>query len=154
MRLKRFASRVISETYSLGRQHAGLRPGLRILLYHSVGSRLAHDSYGISIQPKLFERHMKVLAETEGVAVTNLCEHSEVTQGLRVAVTFDDGYKDNLYTAAPILLKFQIPFTVFVATSFMQNESRDYLAARELRELASLPGVNIGSHGTTHSPLV
>ena len=154
MRLKRFASRVISETCSLGRKHAAMRPGLRILLYHSVGSRLAHDSYGISIQPKLFERHMKLLAETEGAAVANLCEPRGATQGLRVALTFDDGYKDNLYTAAPILLKFQIPFTVFVTTSFMQNGSRDYLAERELRELASLPGVNIGSHGTTHTPLV
>jgi peptidoglycan/xylan/chitin deacetylase (PgdA/CDA1 family) len=154
MRLKRFASRVISETCSLGRKQAGLRPGLRILLYHSLGSQLAHDSYGISIQPRLFERHMKVLAETEGVVVTDLCEPRGATPGLRVAVTFDDGYKDNLYTAAPILLKFQIPFTVFVTTSFMQNESSIYLSERELRELASLPGVSIGSHGTTHSPLI
>ena len=154
MRLKRFVSRVLSETCSLGRNHPGLRPGLRILLYHSVGSRLSDDSYGFSIQPKLFERHMKVLAETEGVAVTSLCEPGGTTQGLRVAVTFDDGFKDNLYTAAPILLKFQIPFTVFVTTSFMRNDYRDYLAERELRELASLPRVNIGSHGTTHSPLI
>ncbi len=154
MRLKRFTSRVLSETCSSGRKHAGLRPGLRILLYHSVGSRLSHDSYGISIQPKLFERHMKVLTESEGVTIANLCLGRGTAPGLRVAVTFDDGYKDNLYTAAPILLKFQIPFTVFVTTSFIQNGSRDYLAERELKELASLPGVNIGSHGKTHSPLV
>ncbi|MDQ2974625.1 MAG: polysaccharide deacetylase family protein [Acidobacteriota bacterium] len=153
MGFKRIIARAISEGWAAGRNLLGPRPGFRILLYHSVGTRLTHDTYGISIEPSLFKRHMQLLSESPGITIGSLFDTRVAGSDLRVAVTFDDGYKDNLYTAAPILLKFQIPFTVFVTTSFMQNESRDYLTERELRDLASLPGVNIGSHGTTHSPL-
>ena len=72
---------------------------------------------------------------------------------LQVAVTLDDGYKDNLYIAAPILLKFKIPFTIFVTSAFITGRSQDYLTRNELRELSELPGVTIGSHGATHVPL-
>ncbi|MGI9065138.1 MAG: polysaccharide deacetylase family protein [Pyrinomonadaceae bacterium] len=153
MRWKRLAVRAISELVAWEGKSVGVRPGFRILLYHAVGSRLADDSYGISIQPESFERHMKVLAQRPEVQTVDLFSTPPSTRPLRVAVTFDDGYKDNLYTAAPILLKFQIPFTVFVTTSFIQSGSPDYLAPAELRELGSLPGVNIGSHGATHQPL-
>jgi peptidoglycan/xylan/chitin deacetylase (PgdA/CDA1 family) len=72
---------------------------------------------------------------------------------LRVAVTFDDGFKDNFTTAAPILVKYRIPCTVFVASSFLRSPSALYLTREELKELAALPGVTIGSHGLTHNRL-
>ncbi len=150
---KRLVSRAVSECSPLGRMTLGCRPGFRILLYHSVGSRLTLDSYGISIPSALFEEHMAILAEGKGVQVVGLCEAHKSNALLRVAVTFDDGYKDNLYSAAPILLKYQVPFTVFVSSSYLKSHSHEYLMMSELRELASLPGVTIGSHGVSHVPL-
>jgi peptidoglycan/xylan/chitin deacetylase (PgdA/CDA1 family) len=97
---------------------------------------------------------MQILAEDDSLTITSLSKTPIDHRPLRVAVTFDDGYRDNLYAAAPILLKLQIPFTVFITTSFLQQDSRDYLSANELKELAALPGVSIGSHGVTHLPLV
>ncbi|MBL4584173.1 MAG: polysaccharide deacetylase family protein [Pseudomonadales bacterium] len=38
-----------------------------------------------------------------------------------VCVTFDDGYADNLYVALPIMKKYGIPATVFVATGFLDG---------------------------------
>ena len=35
-----------------------------------------------------------------------------------VCVTFDDGYRDNLQFAYPVLKKYEVPFTIYVATSF------------------------------------
>ena len=40
-----------------------------------------------------------------------------------VCVTFDDGYKNNLEVALPILKQFAIPATVFVATAFSQGQN-------------------------------
>lgn len=155
MRLRRVAARAISEICGAGRALLGPRHGLRVLLYHSVGSQLRNDSYGISIRPSLFERHMRLLSKTEGVNLAAMSgDLSADPSDLRIAVTFDDGYKDNLYKAAPILLKFQIPFTVFVSSSFIRNGScSEYLTSNELKELAALPGASIGSHGATHLPL-
>src|SRR6185436_10000314 len=154
MRWKRTTARAISEICAAVQNGSKVRAGLRILLYHSVGSSLAHDSYGISIDRDLFARHMQILAEDDSLTITSLSKTPIDPRPLRVAVTFDDGYRDNLYAAAPILLKLQIPFTVFITTSFLQQDSRDYLSANELKELAALPGVSIGSHGVTHLPLV
>lgn len=153
MRWKRVAARTISEIFALKRMSAKPRTGFRVLLYHAVGSRLNQDTYGISIEPKLFERHMQILASTEQVETRSFDRVEPNDSRLQVAVTFDDGYKDNLYKAAPILIKYNIPFTVFVTSSFIKSGSQEYLTPEELRELSELPGVTIGSHGATHVSL-
>ena len=38
-----------------------------------------------------------------------------------MAITFDDGYANNLYQAKPLLEKYQIPATVFVATDYLEK---------------------------------
>ncbi len=48
-----------------------------------------------------------------------------------VAVTFDDGYRNNLYLAAPILEKNSIPATFFISTGFLGRENM--LPAEELK---------------------
>ena len=35
-----------------------------------------------------------------------------------VCLTFDDGYRDNLRYALPILKKYDAPFTIYIPTSF------------------------------------
>jgi len=153
MNWKRIVARSISEGSALTRSLFGSRLGFRILLYHAVGTPLEHDTYGISVRPELFERHMQVLAEADGLTVVDIYAKQMSASLLRVAVTFDDGYKDTLNVAAPILLKYKIPFTVFVSSSFLQSKSTLYLTQSDLRELAALPGVTIGSHGANHIPL-
>lgn len=153
MNWKRATAETIASCSALGRMLAGRRCGFRILLYHAIGSRLEHDSYGMSIRPDLFERHVAILAKTRWANVEDLSEGQESRHPLRIAVTLDDGYKDTLEVAAPILQKYKIPFTVFVTTSFIESKKPIFLTRAELRELAVLPGVKIGSHGVTHIPL-
>ena len=40
-----------------------------------------------------------------------------------VCVTFDDGYKDNLTVAAPIFRKYNVPYCIYVTTSFIDNSA-------------------------------
>ena len=130
------------------------RSGLRMLLYHSVSSGVKFDSRGLfTINPQLFEKQMRILANNKSISLVSLsdCLKPISNNSLTVAVTFDDGYKDNLNTVASIMQKYRIPFTVFVSTSFIQNQTPDFLTPDELRELSMLPGVSIGSHGATHT---
>lgn len=152
MSWKRLATKSIADMVALV-QRGQVRPGFRVLLYHAVGSPLSFDNYGLSIRPSLFEQHMRLLSKSRYLSPVNFASASPANQPLQVAVTFDDGYKDNFYVAAPILQKYQIPFTVFVTSSFIQSGAPEYLTPGELKELAACPGATIGAHGATHTPL-
>jgi peptidoglycan/xylan/chitin deacetylase (PgdA/CDA1 family) len=67
-----------------------------------------------------------------------------------IAVTFDDGYRSTLALAAPLLVEHSIAFSVFVTKSFVDCGSR-YLTTADLRALAKLPGVVLGTHGVSHT---
>ena len=160
MNWKRSISRAISELFAISRKTVGIRRGFRALIYHSVNSMIAqvprNDPRGIfTVHPRLFNVHIKNLVEDSSLSVVNLTEGlvTNSSDMRTIAITFDDGYKDNLYTVAPILVDHGIPFTVFVTSDFIQDENPEFLTPGELRELSKLPGVHIGVHGATHTPL-
>lgn len=80
-----------------------------------------------------------------------------------VAITFDDGYGENCETAIPLLLDRKLPFTYFVSTQIVQDQSafpHDLAAGQRLRPntIAELrwmadAGVEIGAHTRTHPDL-
>ena len=65
-----------------------------------------------------------------------------------MAITFDDGYCDNLTIALPLLEKYHLPMTLFVVAGFV--DVKGYLSESELREMSRHPLVTIGSHGLWH----
>lgn len=141
---------------TVGPLTASRRPeGLRVLLYHSVGAPV-----GPSIPAGLFREHMSWLAKESGYEVVDLEQGADRLSagslGPLVAVTFDDGFRDNLVTAAPILQSLHIPFTVFVTAGHIERSGRErtvYLTPPELKELAGVEGATIGAHGYSHRPL-
>jgi hypothetical protein len=61
-RLRRIVTRGIAELAALLRPDHAPRAGLRVLMYHSVGSVAAGDTLGIyGIAPELFGEHMAAL---------------------------------------------------------------------------------------------
>ncbi|MEW6560212.1 MAG: polysaccharide deacetylase family protein [Pseudomonadota bacterium] len=138
-----------------------LSPGLRILMYHRVARLPAYDQ--LTVSPERFDRQMQQLAAHKVVSL------EEGLRALRAgplrepmfAVTFDDGYLDNITEAAPILERHRIPATIFVTTQFCDQalshprygdtgEQRLHLDWDEVRRLARTPGISIGSHTRTH----
>lgn len=56
-----------------------------------------------------------------GEAVNRLGSNSLPSRA--ACITFDDGYRDNFTNALPILRKYNLPATVFIATDYMHGET-------------------------------
>lgn len=101
-----------------------ISPGSVILLYHRI-AELPVDPLMLSVTPAHFEEHLQVLSGlTKPLSLRHLVrslKSKEVTpQG--TVVTFDDGAADNLHNAKPLLERYNIPATVFVATEYSKGE--------------------------------
>jgi peptidoglycan/xylan/chitin deacetylase (PgdA/CDA1 family) len=99
------------------------RPRPLILMYHRVAYEPV-DCYYMTVSPGNFREHLDVLSRSRyPLALDHLV--TDVRSGtLRhdaVAVTFDDGYVDNLTEAKPLLNREDIPATVFLTTGQIDN---------------------------------
>jgi peptidoglycan/xylan/chitin deacetylase (PgdA/CDA1 family) len=138
-----------------------------ILMYHSIATPSDPEPNQTSTSPEQFEAHMRSLARQNlrGVRMRDLHKAVSVgdAQGL-VGLTFDDAHNDFLYTAVPVLKKFDFSATVFVVAG-MLGESNTWkhmynpeprkrlLTAEELREVLS-QGMEVGAHSVTHVELI
>jgi peptidoglycan/xylan/chitin deacetylase (PgdA/CDA1 family) len=86
-----------------------------ILLYHRVAD-IGPDPLGLAVTPKHFAQQLEALgagwtpAPLEAVIAGEAGPHA-------VALTFDDGYHDNLINALPALAAANVPATLFASTS-------------------------------------
>jgi peptidoglycan/xylan/chitin deacetylase (PgdA/CDA1 family)/glycosyltransferase involved in cell wall biosynthesis len=102
--------------------------GVRILFYHRVAAKAAApDLRGRSPLTALeFEKHLKHLKRH--YRVITLAEAAQALQSgaslpeNTVVITFDDGYRDNLTVALPLLEKYSAPATLFAVTSAMDGK--------------------------------
>lgn len=118
-----------------------------VLVYHSISSPGEPLLGDIDISREAFARQLDWLARRG--SVVPLIETLNSNKGRRtVALTFDDGFQDNLTVAVPMLEEYSMPATVFVTPGFIGNES--YLSREEVRELARHPLITIGAHGLWH----
>lgn len=91
-----------------------------VLMYHGVlpDDDLLADGDWLQVRVSEFRAQMAELARHyEPVRVADLLRPLPPARRPRVAVTFDDGYANNLHHALPVLREFSIPATVFVATA-------------------------------------
>jgi len=116
-------------------------PRALILLYHRVLDLASPDPFLLSVTPQHFAEHLEILCEHG-----HLMQLQQLAQMLRdgnlprraVAITFDDGYANNLYHAKPLLERYNIPATVFVTTGYV-GETREFWWD-ELERLLLQPG--------------
>lgn len=127
-------------------------PSTRILTYHSIGAR-RHD---MTVSAADFAAQMAWLAEH--AAVIPLAD--AVAGATGVAVTFDDGFVDNLRVAAPVMARHAFPATVFMvagrAGGYLDGEPDPaegrLMTWEEVRELCA-SGFEIGGHTLSHPHL-
>jgi peptidoglycan/xylan/chitin deacetylase (PgdA/CDA1 family) len=93
-------------------------------MYHQVASPPC-DPWQLSVSSKNFEAHLSILKRHFMVVpldemVRNL---KGIPSGKRmIAITFDDGFRDNFYTAAPLLEKYTLPASFYIATKLIGSE--------------------------------
>jgi peptidoglycan/xylan/chitin deacetylase (PgdA/CDA1 family) len=93
------------------------RPRVPILAFHRVNDD--DDPFMPSLPTAVFAAHMAHIARHYRVlTVEELAERLQEGRVPRnaLALTFDDGYRDNLTHAAPILKRLGLPATVFLVT--------------------------------------
>jgi peptidoglycan/xylan/chitin deacetylase (PgdA/CDA1 family) len=89
----------------------------------------------LEVTPAFFERVIRRLRRS-GTDLVSLDEmHRRLTEGdfakRFVCMTFDDGYRDTLDFAYPVLKKYDVPFAVYVATGFTDRVGEMWWLALE-----------------------
>ena len=106
----------------------GFRPRAVILIYHRIASS-ASDPLLLCVAPENFSDHLKILQrDYQPIALAELAEACAANRipDRAVAVTFDDGYADNLRAAAPILERCRQQATVFVTGACLEGKPLFY----------------------------
>jgi len=133
-----------------------MTPGSLILLYHRVAV-LDDDPFQIAITPEHFAQHMAVVAELGAMTIDTAAEHTRRRRSLSsgIAVTFDDGYRDNLVYALPALSDTEVPATIYVTTGPTGTTRAfwwDELAALILRAPPNAAQLRVAAGNRTISP--
>ncbi|MBN1657058.1 MAG: polysaccharide deacetylase family protein [Anaerolineae bacterium] len=95
-----------------------------VLMYHRISNALP-DPRGTNVSPVRFRQHVAYLHDTcHPMHLLDLVEAAERGDipHRAVAVTFDDGYANNLDHALPCLTSAQVPATIFVITETIGRE--------------------------------
>lgn len=123
-----------------------------ILQYHHVSETLPKVT---SISEKDFRAHLNYLKENH-IPVVPLSEllfkikNNEPLADNTVAITFDDGYINNLTHAAPILQEFNYPYTIFVNPTLIDEGHQYLMNWQQLKQLTT-QGAEIANHNSIHN---
>jgi peptidoglycan/xylan/chitin deacetylase (PgdA/CDA1 family) len=144
---KTFAARALWHTGALGLTRSLWRERLLILRYHSLcgdGERVEYVSPSISVPVSAFEQHIRHLSRSYDClsldeVVTSLAS-GQPPPSRAVAVTFDDGYRDNYRYALPILAHYGVPATIYLVSSTLRGDR--VLWTSRLRQVLNRPRVS------------
>lgn len=146
-----------------------LKKGYVVLMYHSVP---LEASWTYDVSKCCFEEQLKYLRdkyEIHGVpSIVERIRGKERVADSICGITFDDGYNNNYEIAYPLLLKYEIPATIFISTAYISdddNKDNNYekikehfngqrmLDWREVEEMKESGLIDIGAHAHSHEDL-
>jgi peptidoglycan/xylan/chitin deacetylase (PgdA/CDA1 family) len=141
-----------------------LRNAAVVVAFHRVTD--APDSDSLSVGARTFERYCRFFDRYfRVVSLGDLVD--KLARGVRLnhelAITFDDGYRDNFENAGPVLRKLSLPATFFVVSDWIgtdvvpwwdrqQGFRHPWMTWEQVRSLHR-QGFEIGGHTRTHVDL-
>jgi len=163
--MKEWIKRLVGRTIFESRLDALLlRQSAVVVAFHRVQDTGVPEGLTVGIDLfegycRFFKRHFNV------VSLGNLVAKLETgaTLNRELAITFDDGYRDNFEHAAPILEKLGLPATFFVVTQWMGTDvvpwwdreigvRHPWMTWDQVRSLHQR-GFELGAHTRTHVDL-
>jgi peptidoglycan/xylan/chitin deacetylase (PgdA/CDA1 family) len=142
-----------------------LRNRAVVVAFHRVQPTVDRDD-GLTVDVRTFERHCRFFRRRfRVVPLRQIVRKLERGERLRreLAITFDDGYRDNYEWAAPVLQKLGLPATFFVVTDWMGTDIVPWWDAErsvrhawmDWKQVRALHGrgFDLGAHTATHADL-
>lgn len=127
------------------------KPGIPIYMYHSISQEVTCDYPSLQVRPQDLEQQLDYL-EKQGFTPIFIEELSHAWQYHHpVVLTFDDGYADNYTTLFPIILRRQVPITLFLIAEKLDTPG--YLTSDQVKEMSDSGLVSVQSHTATHHDL-
>ena len=132
---------------------------LPILTFHAIDNRASV----ISFSPALFEQGLRLLHDNGYRTLSLLDAADGLRKGLSfparsLVITFDDGYQSVYEHAFPVLRRYHMTATVFLAVGETRTkrlppmEDRSMLSWTEIKEMHRA-GIAFGTHTLTHPDL-
>lgn len=141
--------------------------GVPILMYHQIVPAEITGPHRIFVSKDQFEKHLRTLQKTGCTPITfaELCQFRKGERPLSempkkpVILTFDDGFRNNLEWAIPLLKKFKMKAVFFLLADLnirensWDGDNKPLLSPAERLELAKTD-CEIGSHGFRHQRII
>ena len=111
-----------------------------ILMYHSINPHSDPCVARLIVSPQCFQRQMRFLKDNRYNVVTlktlaELIKNKKKIPPRTLAITFDDGYKDNYTYAFPILKGYSLPATIFLILNEIGRPQNDRLSWGEIKTM-------------------
>ncbi len=140
----------------------------RVLMYHMVSPHRKGAKFnGLRVRPERFEAQLAHMKQDgwHFFTLSELWDDWDTLPPRSVAITFDDGYADNLHNALPLLEKYDARATIYLV---VDRHDRDWSTAKkahhdsgelarepklsddEIRHLIASGRIEIASHTLTH----
>ena len=128
-----------------------------IIMYHSVNPDAVAENR-LAVPTEAFERQMRFLKEHHYnvlslESLAGLIKEKKKIPRKSIAITFDDGYKDNYIYAFPILKKYNLPATMFIIVDEVGRPQADRLSWDEIKTMQDSGIITFGSHTLGHEHL-
>ena len=139
-----------------------------IVLYHRVAD-VKNDPHQLCVSPANFREQIKFLKENfRIVPLVQLVREirAKKLKNNTMAVTFDDGYADNLHNVLPVLKELNVPATIFLTAGYIGQNKAFYwdqntspedqgrpMTLDEVKSLSKALLIEIGGHTISHPKL-
>ncbi len=121
--------------------------GQRILTYHGIDRAGRLDLNARFVSAAVFEQHIRYLSDHANVlSLDDYFLQKFDNQRFNIAITFDDGYRNNLELALPILEKYRIPATFFITPAHLIGQDALWM---DVLDVATALGPKVLAIGDT-----